>query len=307
VTFATSTLGSGRVAAVGDSSPAEDQTNNCNHTTHAGYNATQFDNAIIFSNAIAWLANGGGAPQPPAAVRIIAPANGETVRGTITVNAVAPASSVEFLVDGVVQSTDDSVPFTFNWDTTTVADGQHDLAVRANTTTSSPVSVIVRNTSPPPAQGTDVSGWTVTQANATVRFTIPNGTMIPANGTLVIGRDASQAEFEAHWGAPLPQTAIYVDANGAFPLINGGEKYALRNAAGTTIDGTTIALIVNHNVKRKDPCVPANVSANWEVSAVQNATPGVNPAAGCGKGVVISEFSDASKFQFEFIELHNDQ
>lgn len=307
VTFATSTLGSGRVAAVGDSSPAEDQTNNCNHTTHAGYNATEFDNAIIFSNAVAWLADAGGAPQPPAEVRITAPANGETVVGTITVNAAAPAPPVEFLVDGVVQSADNSVPFTFNWDTTTVTDGPHTLSVRTPTATSSPVTVMVRNTTTPPQQGIDVGGWTVTQANATIRFTIPAGTMIPANGCLVIGRDASQAEFEAHWGAPLSQTAIYIDANGAFPQINGSEKYTVRNASGTVIDGPTIALNASKNVKRKDPCLAAGVAANWTVSAMTNATPGMNAGAGCGKGVVVTEFSDATKFQFEFIELHNDQ
>jgi hypothetical protein len=307
VTFATSTLGSGRVAAVGDSSPAEDATNTCNHNTHPGYTETRFDNKIIFSNAIAWLAEAGGAPPPVSVVRITAPVNGETVTGTITVSVAAPAPPVELLVDGVLLATKNVAPFTFTWNTTTVADGRHELTARTSTATSAPVAVMVRNTTAPQPQGIDVGGWSVTQANATIRFTIPNGTMIPANGCLVIGRDATQAEFEAHWGAPLPQTAIYVNARGAFPQINGAEKYTVRNAANAVIDGPTIALSASRNAKRKDPCVAAGTTANWTVSPLSNATPGVNPAAGCAKGVVISEMSDATNFRFEFVELHNDQ
>jgi hypothetical protein len=60
VTFATSTDGTGRIAAIGDSSPAEDATNNCGHTTHNGWNETLYNNAIIHLNAVAWLAGAGG-------------------------------------------------------------------------------------------------------------------------------------------------------------------------------------------------------------------------------------------------------
>lgn len=233
VTFATSTFGSGRVAAVGDSSPSEDETNNCNHNTHPGYTATQFDNALIFANAVAWLASG------------------------------------------------------------------------------APVIVDVPNPPDTPAgTGIDIGGWTITQANATNRFTIPAGTIIPANGYVVIGRKATKAAFEAFWGEPLGGDVVYLNANGAFPQINGGERYTLRNAGGTVVDGPTIAMpsSAGRNVKRNDPCLAAGAASSWTVSATTNATPGSSSAAGCAKGVVINEFSDASSsFTFEFIELHNDQ
>src|ERR1051325_6002251 len=48
VTFATSTSGSGRVAAVGDSSTGEDATNNCSHSTFLGYNDPSYDNGLIY-------------------------------------------------------------------------------------------------------------------------------------------------------------------------------------------------------------------------------------------------------------------
>ncbi len=63
VTFATAEYGEGRVAAIGDSSPAEDGTNTCGHQTHNGWAASAYDNALIYLNAVAWLAgtaSGGG-------------------------------------------------------------------------------------------------------------------------------------------------------------------------------------------------------------------------------------------------------
>lgn len=43
---------------------------------------------------------------------------------------------------------------------------------------------------------------------------------------------------------------------------------------------------------------------------VEQHHPGSGAAAGCAKGVVINEFSDAAgtnNFVYEFIKLHNDQ
>ena len=60
VTYATSTYGSGRVAAIGDSSITEDATNSCGHSTFLGYNDPSYDNGLLVANGIAWLANGSG-------------------------------------------------------------------------------------------------------------------------------------------------------------------------------------------------------------------------------------------------------
>lgn len=59
-TFATTTDGTGRIAAMGDSSPSEDPTNNCGHATHDGFGNATYDNALIHLNAVAWLAGSGG-------------------------------------------------------------------------------------------------------------------------------------------------------------------------------------------------------------------------------------------------------
>src|SRR5213078_3128403 len=67
VTFATSTYGTGRIAAIADSSVTEDATNSCGHSTFLGYNDPSYDNGLIFANAVSWLANGsiGGGGNPP--------------------------------------------------------------------------------------------------------------------------------------------------------------------------------------------------------------------------------------------------
>jgi phosphatidylserine/phosphatidylglycerophosphate/cardiolipin synthase-like enzyme len=91
--------------------------------------------------------------EPPQAA-IIRPGQGATVAGAVTV-AVSAADDVavervELIVDGAVVLTDATDPFSFVWDSTTVANGPHDLAVRAtdaagNSTTSSTVGVDVQN------------------------------------------------------------------------------------------------------------------------------------------------------------------
>jgi hypothetical protein len=96
------------------------------------------------------------------------------------------------------------------------------------------------------------------------------------------------------------------------PVINGSETYDLYNAGGTRVDGRTVAMgaSAGSTLQRKDPCLNANKSTSWTTSAASTATPGSGAAAGCAKGVVINEFSDAvgtGNFVYEFIELHNDK
>ena len=157
VTFATSTYGTGRVAAVGDSSTGEDATNSCGHTTYLGYNDPSYDNGLIYANAVAWLANGssgGGGDTTAPTTSITAPANGATVSGTTSVTASASdnvgVTKVEFYLDGALKSTSTASPYSWSWDTTTAANGSHSLVSKAydaanNVGTSATVTVTVSN------------------------------------------------------------------------------------------------------------------------------------------------------------------
>ena len=321
VTYATSTYGTGRVAAIGDSSITEDATNSCGHTTYLGYNDPSYDNGLLVANGVAWLANGTAAA---AATRlrqrssITAPSNGATVVGTISINATASdnvgVTKVEFYVDGALKITDTTSPYSYSWDSTAVANGSHSLTAKAYDAAHN-VGTPPPSPSPstiPPA--TDVSGWTVTQANATVVYTIPAGTAIPANGYVVIGRDATKAAFQTFWGVTLASNVVYLTTAGAFPQINGSENYTLKNAQrhdDRRPDDLDALQRESVDLQRIDPCTRREHHLATGTSlATTTATPGTGAGAGCAKGVVINEFSDAAgtgNFVYEFVELHNDK
>ncbi len=63
--------------------------------------------------------------------------------------------------------------------------------------------------------GLAVGGWTLTQANSAGNYTMPAGTTIPAEGYLVIGRNATKAAFEAFWGVTLRRNVVYLNSAGA--------------------------------------------------------------------------------------------
>jgi hypothetical protein len=203
VTFATSTYGTGRVAAVGDSSTGEDATNSCGHTTYLGYNDPSYDNGLIYANAVAWLANGstggGGGDTTAPTVSITAPAGGSTVSGTVTVTASASdnvgVTKVEFYMDGALRTTDTTSPYSWSWDTTAFANSSHSLVAKAydaagNVGTSSTVTVTVNNTT------------TTTQLLGNPGF--ENGSASPAPWTVstgVIDNSTGEAAHSGSWKA----------------------------------------------------------------------------------------------------------
>jgi Hypothetical glycosyl hydrolase family 15/Bacterial Ig domain/Carboxypeptidase regulatory-like domain len=117
-------------------------------------------------------------------VGFASPTAGASVSASVIVSASASddvgVTKVDFLVDGVLKGTDGAAPWSFTWDSTTVANGTHTLSVRASdaarNSTSTQVSVNVSNTiadtSPPavsfgaPAGGTTVSGPVPVSASA---------------------------------------------------------------------------------------------------------------------------------------------
>src|SRR5262249_21060750 len=149
------------------------------------------------------------------------------------------------------------------------------------------------------------------QANSAITYNLPPGTVIPDNGYVVIGRDATKTAFEAFWESALASNVAYINSGGAFPAINGSENYTLYNEAGVEIDGTTISMAssAGQSIQRKDPCLPANQAASWNILSSSSGSPRSGAGVGCGIGVVINEFSDAlgtGNFVYEFVELHYD-
>jgi Big-like domain-containing protein len=259
----------------------------------------------------------GGIDTVPPITSITAPLNGAAVSGTSTVNAAASddvaVARVEFWLDGALQGTDLTSPYSWSWDTTASSNGPHTLETKAfdvagNQGSSTIVSVTIDNST---GSGLDISDWKLVQANSAITYNLPPGTVIPDNGYVVIGRNATQRAFEAFWGSALPSNVVYMNSEGAFPAINGSENYTLYNAAGVEVDGTTISMAssAGQSIQRKDPCLPANQTESWNILPSTSGSPGSGAGVGCGIGVVINEFSDAlgtGNFVYEFVELHYD-
>lgn len=82
---------------------------------------------------------GGSTAQAPdtaaPTVAISAPANGVAVSGTTAITAAASddvgVSRVEFYLDGALQGADSTAPYSFSWDTSTLARGNYNWTARA--------------------------------------------------------------------------------------------------------------------------------------------------------------------------------
>jgi hypothetical protein len=283
VTYATSTYGSGRVAAIGDSSVTEDATNGCSHSTFLGYNDPSYDNGLLVANGISWLANGstGGDTTPPAA-SITAPANGATVSGTVSVTATASdnvgVTKVEFYLDGVLQSTDTTSPYAWSWNTATASNATHSLTAKAydaanNIGTSSAVSVTVSNaggdTTPPtvsitaPANGATVSGTVSITATASDNVGVAKVEFY-VDGAL--RTTDTTAPYSWSW-----DTTTF--ANSSHTLV--AKAYDAANNVGTS---SNVTVTVNNTVTQQqllgNPGFETGTASPWTASAgiIDNST-----------------------------------
>ena len=257
---------------------------------------------------------GGGDTQAPS-TSITAPANGATVSGATDVTASATdnvgVTSVEFYLDNVLQSTDMTSPYAWSWNTAASADGTHSLTSKAwdaagNFGTSAAVTVTVNNS------GINIGNYKLVQANATLNYSIPAGTVIPSKGYVIVARNATKAQFESFWGVTLGTNVVYVNSGDSMPQINGDENYTLSNASGNKLDGRTINMAASggQSIRRLNGCGSPSKASSWTRAASSTGNPGAGAPAPCNKGVYISEFSDAlgtGNFIYEFIELHNDK
>jgi hypothetical protein len=263
---------------------------------------------------ITYQAGGGDTTAPT--VSITAPGAGATVSATVSVNATAGdnvgVTRVDFLLDGVVQSSDFSAPYSWSWNSAASSNGVHVLLAKAydaanNAGTAASVSVTVSNGTP-----VNIGGYSLVQASAALTYAIPAGTTIPSKGYVVVGRNATKAQFQTFWGVTLAANVVYVNAADGMPQLNGSETYDLRNASNVRVDGLTIAMASagGESIKRTNGCGTANSSTSWARAASSTGNPGSGAPAPCNKGVYISEFSDAlgtGNYIYEFVELYNDK
>jgi beta-lactamase superfamily II metal-dependent hydrolase len=257
----------------------------------------------------------GGGDTTPTTTSITAPLAGATVSGTTSVTATASdnvgVTKVEFYLDGSLQSTDTTSPYAWSWNTTAATNGSHSLTTKAydaalNVGTSTAVNVTVSNGVP-----VNIGGWTLTQANATLNYTIPTGTTIASKGYVIVARNATKAAFQTFWGVTLGANVVYINSADTMPQINGSETYTLKSSSGTTIDGPTVAMDSAGGFDfERATCGAVGTLSTWAHRASTAGTPGTGGLGTCNKGVFINEFSDAlgtGNYVYEFIELYNDK
>lgn len=147
----------------------------------------------------------------PPVVNLASPTNLATVRGNVTVSAIAGdevgVARVQFLVDGALAFTDDAAPYGWTWNTRTVANGWRLVSARAwdaaGNVSEAIANVWVDNDwTPPniglsaPAAGSVVSGTVVVQAAASDDVGVAS-VEFQVDG-VAIGTDIA-APFEAVW------------------------------------------------------------------------------------------------------------
>jgi len=175
------------------------------------------------------------------------PANNASVSGTVAITASASdnvgVSSVGFYVNGVLQGTDTSTPYTCSWNTSSLAAGSYTLTARAsdaagNVGESGAVTVtVVNDTTAPtvaltsPASGATLSGMVAVTASASDNVGVSRVELY-ANGTLLSASNV--APYSYSWN-----TAGV--SNGSYTL--SARAY---DSAGNVRNSSSVSVVVNN-------------------------------------------------------------
>lgn len=159
-----------------------------------------------------------------------------------------------------------------------------------------------------PAGLLDISGWKLKQYNSSLTYTIPDGTFVAPGGYVIIARKNTREQFEAAWGVTLDASVVFLDSSDKGVQINGSEQYDLLNAFSTLIDGTTPASLnpSSSSIQRTNLLGDASAEDSWQKVGRDLATPGTGASGDETAGLRISEYSDATSFSNEFVELYYD-
>jgi hypothetical protein len=206
-------------------------------------------------------------PAPPLAVATASPSNGATVSGQVTWQAnvtSGTASKVDFSVDGANKATDTAAPYVYTLDTTTLANGTHNLTATATasdgTTATSTVGVSVSNAAPLPAA--------------------PTATVLPSiSGTAQVGQLLSVSTGTWNGG---PTSYAYqwqgCDSSGAAcSAIAGATASKYTTASGDQGHALRVTVTASNT--------GGSGSAVSAATAAVQAAPAAPPAAGLGSGL----------------------
>ncbi|HSW66285.1 MAG TPA: Ig-like domain-containing protein [Bacillota bacterium] len=255
--------------------------------------ATNNSNLTTTSTAVTVNVNNVAAPTAPT-VAFSAPAANSTVSGTTAVTATASdavsVTNVQFKVDGTVVATVATAPYTYNWDTKTVANGSHNLTAVAtnsnNLTTTVTEAVTVNNIAAPtaptvafaaPAANSTLAGTAAITANASDAVAVTS-VQLKVDNTVVATLTA--APYTYNWDTKTAtngnHTLTAVATNNSNLTTTVTETVVVNNPTAPTVSITAPAAnaTVSGTVN-----VTANASDAVAVTSVQFKLDGVNLGA----------------------------
>ncbi len=254
----------------------------------AGLQVTELDETNNVFGPRAIVVAGSNSPV----VSITAPAANSTVKGTVYVAATATSSvrvrRVEFYINGLLKRTDTVSPYTYSWDTTSIANGPYSITAKAydasgNVGQSSAVAVTVNNgvadtTAPTtfitsPAANAIVSGTVNIAASAADNIGVSKVEFY-VNGSLK-GTD-STAPYSYNWNT----TSV---ANGSYSIT--ARAY---DAAGNVGQSSAVAVSVNNTVA--DTTAPTTSITSPAANAIVSGTVNIAASAADNVGVSRVEF-----------------
>ena len=197
--------------------------------------ATYTDGSIAERIVAVTVSNTSSTPTPSPTVNTISTniTNGATLSGSSVVWTAVPSSvpvRVEFFIDGNLGTTEFLSPYRFNGDsgalnTTTLANGSHQLKVRATYTDGSiaerTIVVTVSNTSTPTANtiSTNIANGAVLSGSSVIWTAVPSG--VPVRIEFFIDGTLKGTEFYAPYqfnGDPAGTLNTKSLANGSYQL-----------------------------------------------------------------------------------------
>lgn len=225
----------------------------------------------------------------PPTVSITSPATNTTISGTVSVTAGATdnvgVTKVEFYLNGVLKTTDTSIPYLYSLSTTSLAAGTYTLMAKAydavgNVGQSSNVSVsVVNDTTAPtasltaPGNNATVSGTTTITASASDNVGVSKVEFYK-NGVLLSATNV--APFSYNWNTTT-------DANGGYTLT----AKAYDNTGNVGQSANVLVTVNNPVADTTAPTVAVTAPAN---SAIVSGTVSVTASASDNVGVSKVEF-----------------
>lgn len=214
----------------------------------------------------------------PPTVSLTAPAAGATVSGNTTLSATATddtaVNKVDFIVDGAVVNTDTTAPYSYTWDSTTVANGTRSISAKAydaasNNTSTNPINVTVNNIAPTPDLVVTAISWTPTSPAA--------GNSIIFSATIKNqGAVATPAGAVHSVQFSVDGTAVSLSNNSTASLAAGASRTQTANApaAWNAVGGThTVTAYVDNSGLISE----TNESNNTLATSISIANPDTTP------------------------------